>query len=114
MAFYEKLRFADIKAIGGRGFFVFCWWISSITGFTTSSCRNHLGSTRSTSSKREYNLSVGLRQGAIQTLFSAPFYIPLAFIGFIPSSFCVSSVQYTINSGYTQEVLRRWAYWNGL
>jgi sterol desaturase/sphingolipid hydroxylase (fatty acid hydroxylase superfamily) len=32
----------------------------------------------------EYNLSVALRQGALQKIFTAPFYLPLALIGFDP------------------------------
>lgn len=35
----------------------------------------------------DYNLSVALRQGAIQKLFTSPFYLPLAFIGFDPEAF---------------------------
>lgn len=30
----------------------------------------------------DYNLSVALRQGALQKLFTAPFFLPLAFLGF--------------------------------
>jgi sterol desaturase/sphingolipid hydroxylase (fatty acid hydroxylase superfamily) len=32
----------------------------------------------------EYNLSVALRQGALQKIFTAPFYLPLAIAGFDP------------------------------
>lgn len=35
----------------------------------------------------DYNLSVALRQGAAQKIFTAPFYLPLAFIGFDPEWF---------------------------
>lgn len=35
----------------------------------------------------DYNLSVALRQGALQKLFTAPFYLPLALIGFSPEWF---------------------------
>jgi alkylglycerol monooxygenase len=35
----------------------------------------------------DYNLSVALRQSAIQTFFSTWFYLPLAFVGFDPLSF---------------------------
>lgn len=37
----------------------------------------------------EYNLSVALRQGAFQTMFSWIFYLPLALIGFDPVTFVV-------------------------
>lgn len=37
----------------------------------------------------EYNLSVALRQGAFQALFSWVFYLPLAFFGFDPITFVV-------------------------
>lgn len=37
----------------------------------------------------EYNLSVALRQGAFQTLFSWVFYLPLALIGFDPITFII-------------------------
>jgi len=39
----------------------------------------------------EYNLSVALRQGAFQTLFSWVFYLPLAVLGFDPITFVVVS-----------------------
>ncbi|NVK28315.1 MAG: sterol desaturase family protein [Flavobacteriia bacterium] len=35
----------------------------------------------------DYNLSVALRQGAVQKVFTSPFYLPLAFIGFAPDWF---------------------------
>ncbi len=35
----------------------------------------------------DYNLSVALRQGALQKIFTAPFYLPLALIGFAPDWF---------------------------
>lgn len=35
----------------------------------------------------DYNLSVALRQGAVQKLFTSPFYLPLALIGFDPQAF---------------------------
>ncbi len=35
----------------------------------------------------DYNLSVALRQGAIQKIFTSPFYLPLAFLGFAPEWF---------------------------
>jgi len=35
----------------------------------------------------EYNLSVALRQGSLQQLFSWPFYLPLALVGFPPAMF---------------------------
>lgn len=35
----------------------------------------------------DYNLSVALRQGAIQKIFTSPFYLPLAVIGFAPEWF---------------------------
>lgn len=37
----------------------------------------------------EYNLSVALRQGAFQALFSWIFYLPLGFIGFDPITFVI-------------------------
>ncbi len=42
-------------------------------------------------SSEEYNLSVALRQGAFQSLFSAPFYLPLAWLGFPPIVFLACS-----------------------
>ena len=38
-------------------------------------------------SSEEFNLSVALRQGAFQPLFSFPFYLPLAWLGFPPVVF---------------------------
>lgn len=35
----------------------------------------------------DYNLSVALRQGALQKIFTSPFYLPLAIIGFSPEWF---------------------------
>ncbi len=35
----------------------------------------------------DYNLSVALRQGALQKIFTSPFYLPLALIGFDPTWF---------------------------
>jgi len=42
-------------------------------------------------SSEEYNLSVALRQGAFQSLFSFPFYLPLAWLGFPPLVFLACS-----------------------
>ena len=42
-------------------------------------------------SSEEYNLSVALRQGAFQSLWSFPFYLPLAWIGFPPLVFLACS-----------------------
>lgn len=35
----------------------------------------------------DYNLSVALRQGAVQKVFTSPFYLPLALLGFAPDWF---------------------------
>jgi sterol desaturase/sphingolipid hydroxylase (fatty acid hydroxylase superfamily) len=42
-------------------------------------------------SSEEFNLSVALRQGAFQPLFSFPFYLPLAWLGFSPLVFLACS-----------------------
>ena len=42
-------------------------------------------------SSEEYNLSVALRQGALQSFFSFPFYLPLAWLGFPPLVFLACS-----------------------
>jgi hypothetical protein len=42
-------------------------------------------------SSEEFNLSVALRQGALQPLFSFPFYLPLAWLGFPPIVFLACS-----------------------
>jgi len=42
-------------------------------------------------SSEEFNLSVALRQGAFQSLFSFPFYLPLAWLGFPPLVFLACS-----------------------
>ena len=42
-------------------------------------------------SSEEYNLSVALRQGAFQSLWSFPFYLPLAWLGFSPLVFLACS-----------------------
>ncbi len=42
-------------------------------------------------SSEEFNLSVALRQGALQSLFSFPFYLPLAWLGFPPLVFLACS-----------------------
>ena len=44
----------------------------------------------------EYNLSVALRQGAFQSLFSWVFYLPLAVLGFPPSVFLTCSALNTL------------------
>jgi sterol desaturase/sphingolipid hydroxylase (fatty acid hydroxylase superfamily) len=42
-------------------------------------------------SSEEFNLSVALRQGAFQSLWSFPFYLPLAWLGFSPLVFLACS-----------------------
>jgi sterol desaturase/sphingolipid hydroxylase (fatty acid hydroxylase superfamily) len=49
------------------------------------------GSHEAHHSSQEYNLSVALRQGAFQRLFSFPYYLPLAVVGFSPLQFMVCS-----------------------
>lgn len=49
------------------------------------------GSHEAHHSSQEYNLSVALRQGAFQRLFSFPYYLPLAIVGFSPIQFIVCS-----------------------
>lgn len=44
----------------------------------------------------EYNLSVALRQGAFQSFFSWVFYLPLAVIGFSPTTFVTCSALNTL------------------
>lgn len=44
----------------------------------------------------EYNLSVALRQSAIQQFFSAPFYLPLALIGIPPKLFLAADAADTL------------------
>ena len=44
----------------------------------------------------EYNLSVALRQSAIQALIGNVFYLPLAFVGFSPASFLVMATFQTL------------------
>ncbi len=44
----------------------------------------------------EYNLSVALRQGAFQSFFSWIFYLPLAIVGFAPSTFITCSALNTL------------------
>lgn len=49
------------------------------------------GSHEAHHSSQEYNLSVALRQGAFQRLFSFPYNLPLAIAGFSPFQFMVCS-----------------------
>ncbi|AFM14618.1 sterol desaturase family protein [Turneriella parva] len=49
------------------------------------------GSHEAHHSSQEYNLSVALRQGAFQRLFSFPYYLPMALVGFSPVQFMVCS-----------------------
>lgn len=49
------------------------------------------GSHEAHHSSQEYNLSVALRQGAFQRLFSFPYYLPMAIAGFSPLQFMVCS-----------------------
>jgi len=49
------------------------------------------GSHETHHSSQEYNLSVALRQGAFQRLFSFPYYLPMAVAGFSPLQFMVCS-----------------------
>lgn len=44
----------------------------------------------------DYNLSVALRQGALQKFFTAPFYWPLAFLGFDPTWFLFTTAWVTL------------------
>ena len=44
----------------------------------------------------EYNLSVALRQGAMQKVFTAGFYLPLALLGFSPTWFLVLAAYNTL------------------
>ena len=44
----------------------------------------------------DYNLSVALRQGALQKFFTAPFYLPLALLGFDPYAFLFASAFNTL------------------
>lgn len=44
----------------------------------------------------EYNLSVALRQGALQKVFTAGFYLPLALLGFSPAWFLLLSAYNTL------------------
>ena len=44
----------------------------------------------------EYNLTVALRQGAFQSFFSWVFYLPLAIVGFAPSTFIICSALNTL------------------
>lgn len=44
----------------------------------------------------EYNLSVALRQGAMQKVFTAGFYIPLALLGFSPTWFLMLAAYNTL------------------
>ncbi|HRP69164.1 MAG TPA: sterol desaturase family protein [Turneriella sp.] len=47
------------------------------------------GSHEAHHSSQEYNFAVALRQGAFQGLFSFPYYLPLAIVGFTPIQFLV-------------------------
>ena len=49
------------------------------------------GSHEAHHSSQEYNLSVALRQGAFQRLFSFPYNLPLAVLGFSPFQFVICS-----------------------
>jgi alkylglycerol monooxygenase len=49
------------------------------------------GSHEAHHSSQEYNLSVALRQGAFQRLFSFPYYLPMAVVGFSPMQFLICS-----------------------
>lgn len=49
------------------------------------------GSHEAHHSSQEYNFSVALRQGAFQRLFSFPYYLPLAIVGFSPFQFIICS-----------------------
>ena len=61
-------------------------------------------------SSEEYNLTVALRQGAIQGLFSFPFYIPLALLGFPFVMFVVLSQLNTLYQFWihTREMGKLW------
>lgn len=62
----------------------------------------------------DYNLSVALRQGALQKVFTSPFYWPLAFIGFDPTWFLLTSAfvtlyQFWIHTEYIDKL--GWLEW---
>ncbi|MBV6492585.1 MAG: hypothetical protein LDLANPLL_00580 [Turneriella sp.] len=54
------------------------------------------GSHEAHHSSQEYNFAVALRQGAFQGLFSFPYYLPLAVVGFSPLQFLVCTQINTI------------------
>jgi alkylglycerol monooxygenase len=60
----------------------------------------------------EYNLSVALRQSAVQALFSFWFYLPLAFIGFNPVAFItVASLQTLYQFWIHTRVIKKMPAW---
>lgn len=87
--FYENARLFTVpdKFI----FSVICFILVDLLYYfyhrSSHECSIIWGSHEAHHQSEEYNLSVALRQGAFQTLFLFPFYIPLAVLGFHPLVF---------------------------
>ena len=84
--FYEKFRCFEIPR--GPGTFVVCFILVDFFYYWFHRSSHEIaviwGSHEAHHQSEEYNLSVALRQGAIQQMFSCLFYIPLAIVGFYP------------------------------
>ncbi len=86
---YENFKFFEIKTDWGTGFSCFLlvdflyYWFHRTSHRVAVFWGSHEGHHQS----EEYNLSVALRQGALQPLFSCLYYLPLALLGFHPVLF---------------------------
>lgn len=99
LAIYARFRLLDLREDSWTVFalcfigtdFLYYWFhrLSHETGAMWAAHSVHHQS-------EEYNLSVALRQGAFQSLFSWVFYLPLAFLGFAPSTFITCSALNTL------------------
>lgn len=91
---WERFRVADWQLASGwtwllcfLGVDFFYYWFHRVSHESNLPWGAHIVH----HSSEEYNLSVALRQGALQSLWSFPFYLPLAWLGFPPLVFLACS-----------------------
>jgi len=91
---WERFRVAEWEASSGWTWVVcflgvdfFYYWFHRVSHESNLPWGAHIVH----HSSEEFNLSVALRQGALQPFFSFPFYLPLAWLGFPPIVFLACS-----------------------
>ncbi len=117
---YEKVRFWDLPAGNPYGKDTIWAWVFGFLAVDLLYYWFHRvshqvavvwGSHEPHHSSEEYNLSVALRQGSFQGVFSFWFYLPLAFLGLHPVIFLTCSAFNTIYQFWihTRAIGKMWA-----